>query len=735
MPTLSYVQPVQPVDTIGYKDSEYNISNGPRFHGAATAWVGGHTGQGTLIGIIDTGIFQGNSEFAGRISSASTDIFSSRGTVQGEGTHGTEVAMVAAAANDGAGSVGIAYSATILSIRSDTPGSCAGGECTFGDVSAAIDYAVTHNATVINMSLGGSSASQAELAAIQRAEDAGIVVVIAAGNDGKANPDVFAATIAAKGFDNVIIAGSVGPTGAISSFSDKAGTSKAYYLSALGERVSVYLSGSEFEIDPDYSGAGYYAISGTSFSAPQIAAAVALLKQAFPTLTAAEIVQLLFESAQDVGASGVDAIYGNGIMDISRAFQPLGTTSLAGKTTASIALGDTSAVGSPAMGDALQNRSIAAVVLDKYQRAFTTDIGVTMRSAVVATRLYNAVGTQSRFVAAGNDDASTAFTIDGSRMHFGDDPQASPLSLSFKDAQVARVLAARVAVKLAPDTKLGFTYSEGSNGLVMQLQGQDRPAFMIAQQAGSDDGSYHSDAMSFALRKQFGSWGLTVAGTSGQVLSGNRVWLLNQTFGSRTDDAVSHMVFTADRRWGGLQATLGLDWMDEQRTVLGGRFHQAFGGGGAQTMFVDATANWEFAPGLRLGAAFRNGWTYPQTSSVIESGSVIQSRAWSLDVEKRGVFAADDGIALRVSQPLRVESGGLNLSLPVAYSYDTESATMGTIPLSLTPDGREIMSELAWHGSVWGGGASASLFFRRDPGNYATLPDDAGVALRWRTGF
>ena len=190
-----------------------------------------------------------------------------------------------------------------------------------------------------------------------------------------------------------------------------------------------------------------------------------------------------------------------------------------------------------------------------------------------------------------------------------------------------------------------------------------------------------------------------------------------------------------DRRWGGLQATFGVDMMDEDRTVLGARFHDAFGGGGAQTLFVDASASWEFVPGLRIAAAMRNGWTYPEASSVIESNSVIQSRAWSFDIEKRGIFAADDGIAFRVSQPLRVESGGLNLSLPVAYSYATESATMGTIPLSLAPDGREIMSELAWHGSVWGGGASASLYFRRDPGHYAALPDDKGVALRWSKQF
>ncbi|HTO27968.1 MAG TPA: hypothetical protein VL017_05200, partial [Devosia sp.] len=123
------------------------------------------------------------------------------------------------------------------------------------------------------------------------------------------------------------------------------------------------------------------------------------------------------------------------------------------------------------------------------------------------------------------------------------------------------------------------------------------------------------------------------------------------------------------------------------------------------------------------------------SSSVIENGSVIYSRAWSVDLERAGLFSGEDRIGLRIAQPLRVEGGGLRLSLPVAYSYDTESATFGTIPLSLTPDGREIVGELAWHGPLWGGSASASIYYRREPGHYEAMPDDRGVALRWNTGF
>jgi len=90
---------------------------------------------------------------------------------------------------------------------------------------------------------------------------------------------------------------------------------------------------------------------------------------------------------------------------------------------------------------------------------------------------------------------------------------------------------------------------------------------------------------------------------------------------------------------------------------------------------------------------------------------------------------------MRVAQPLRVQSGGLNFDLPVAYSYDTLTATNGISTVNLSPSGREIDGEFAWRGLLWGGGASASLFYRHNPGNIAQAADDKGVALSWKTGF
>jgi hypothetical protein len=725
-----------------FNTSEFRRSDGPLQHNAATAWGSAWTGQGVTIATVDTGIDIDSPEFAGRISPASRDMFSdtsSRG-YNATDDHGTNVAMVAAAARDNTGILGIAWGASIMALRSDQPNSCVNdsgstdpdADCQFSDdtIASAIDYAAAHGAKVINLSLGGDPPSSLVTDAVSRAAAAGLFIVVAAGNDGNADPDAFGAGVDTAGSGAVIIAGSVDENGAISDFSDRAGNQPNHFLSARGEAICCEYRDGKMYVDGD----GYvYLISGTSFAAPQIAGAAALLAQAFPNLTGKQIADILLRSAFDAGAAGTDTIYGRGILDIAKAFQPIGTTSLAGATT-SLPLSDSSGVTSAAMGDATARASLQTVVLDEYKRAFGVDLGPTLRGAVVSQPLHGSVGAGQRHVTAGNDRAAVAFTIDASRER-GEMPYTGLLRLSREDAEQARVLAGRVALKLAPHTQVAFGFAESGDGLVAQLQGEDRPAFMIAGGAVGDPGLYRTTDASFALRRQMGRWGLTLSADSGKTWSAAYMHRAAEMRGQRDRSGVSDFGFALDRRFGDVTTSLGLDWMREDATMLGAEFHDAFGLAGADTLFLDARAGWQFAGNWRLGAAVRNGWTTARGGGAVAGGSHLTSRAWSLDLARSGVFAKGDSLALRVSQPLRVESGGLNLELPIDYSYATLSPTYGIRTLSLTPQGRELDAELAWNGRLFMGDAAASLFIRKDPGHYADLPLDEGVAFRWSTGF
>ena len=147
-------------------------------------------------------------------------------------------------------------------------------------------------------------------------------------------------------------------------------------------------------------------------------------------------------------------------------------------------------------------------------------------------------------------------------------------------------------------------------------------------------------------------------------------------------------------------------------------------------MFLDAEARHNFGRGVTATLSARRGW------SQFTAGK-FQSGAYAFDLAKRGIFSGRDSLGLRISQPLRVEHGGLALMLPTAYDYASLSATSSLSRLSLTPSGREIDTEFSYGSSLLGGKAwiGGNLFYRRQPGHIATLSDDQGAAIRFSLGF
>ena len=752
VPTPSPAPAPAPTSSAAFLTSEYNRSTGPAQHGAITAWTAGITGAGVTIAIIDSGIDTTSPEFAGRISAASRDVVSNRGLTNADSDHGTNVALVAAAARDNAGILGIAFDANIAAFRADSLGTCATvvasdpkTGCTFSDssIAAGVNAAVAAGAKVINLSLGGSPPNSQLRSAVANAAANGVVVVISAGNDGDStdaavdpnNPDPFASGLRAAGNGNVIIAGSVNASDVISAFSNKAGSEAAWFLSARGERVCcVYENGTLKVVNNPDGTRSAFVFSGTSFSAPQIAGAAALLRQAFPNLTAGQVVDLLLRSANDGGAAGTDPIYGRGILNITKAFAPQGTTSLAGSIVA-ISLSDTTVVTSAPMGDATgKNQSFGAIVLDGYQRAYQYDLSAGIRSAQIQPRLGPALTARARQVALGNEQLSLAFSVDaqGRTQRL---PWQGMLKLSLADAQVARVLAGQVVARLTPNSKLAFGFAQGSDGLVAQLQGRQQPAFLIARTPGDDQGFGQANVLSLAWHQQAGQWGLSVSAEHGAPISAAPVFASLNGRDQQRYDRADRYGLAADRAFGNLHLALGASWLTEHRTILGARLSEGFGSGGASSLFLDASGQWSPSSGWRLAAQWRSGLTSPRSGGSVAGGGRLTSSAWAFDAGREGVFKAGDLLALRIAQPLRVESGGIALNLPVDYSYATLQPTFARHTLALAPAGREIDTELAWHGPLWTGAAMLSLYYRADPGHYAAASDDQGVAFSWSKDF
>ena len=732
-----------PTPATSFDTSEYRRSTGPSQHNVIPAWQLGATGAGVTIGIVDSGIDTTNPEFAGRISAASADVAGTRGLFNPDSNHGTQVALTAAAARDGTGIVGIAFGATILAARADDPGSCAttrmnnSGGCSFFDskIAAGIDAAVAGGAKVINISLGGSPPNQTVINSVARAAAAGIVIVVSAGNDGTSsttNPDTFAIGLRAAGNGNVIIAGSVDSANKISSFSNEAGTEQQWYLSALGDRVCCVYENGVIKVTTTNGQNFVTVVSGTSFSAPQISGAVALVRQYFPNLSAVQVVDLLLRTATDLGAAGTDTVYGRGTLNIAAAFSPQGTTSLADNSTALVPIGSTAISTSAAMGDASRTKALQAVVLDSYQRAYNATFGLS--SAGFAPRLSGALTGGGRNLSARAGGMALSFAVGDASHLRGAGPQGR-LQLSPGDARVASVLAAKAIGRLSPKASFGIAFGMGADGMVAQLQGKQTPVFLISGDPASDLGFSHQGYSALASRYALGRWGLTVSAENGRVIQSGADELSRSITGARNADHFVRVGAALDRHFGALETSLGASWLDERRSVLGARIAPGLGAKGATSMFFDAGAALPLGKSWRLAANWRQGWTSPRVAGTLTSGSRLSENAWAFDVSRSGVFQNADSIALRISQPMRVNGGGINFLLPVAYSYDTLSATQGVSAISLTPRGREIDREIAWHGLVAGGGVTASLFWRTDPGHYADLRDDIGLGFSWTKGF
>ena len=206
-----------------------------------------------------------------------------------EAGHGTHVAGIAAAVNDEAGVVGTAPGARIWSVKV-----CAFNTCPFSAIVAGIDYATAHadRISVANMSVGGTTPSQAITDAVTAATDAGVLIVAAAGNDNvdaqtfrPANhPDVV--TVAALADSD----GRPGGTGGPLSCRPQSHDDQLADYSNWGATIEVVAPGTC--ITSTWNDDAYHVLSGTSMAAPHVTGAAALLASAHPPANRADALAL-----------------------------------------------------------------------------------------------------------------------------------------------------------------------------------------------------------------------------------------------------------------------------------------------------------------------------------------------------------------------------------------------------------------------------------------------------------
>lgn len=148
-------------------------------------------------------------------------------------------------------------------------------------------------------------------------------------------------------------------TGALADFSNACGTTMNYCITAPGTDL--------------HSQKTSLTLDGTSFAAPIVSGAIAVIREAFPYMRATEITNLLFATARDLGADGVDAIYGHGMLDMERATRPVGATTIPISDESSVAINQPARVSST-IAHQIKDANITFSFVDGFGRAFETKL-------------------------------------------------------------------------------------------------------------------------------------------------------------------------------------------------------------------------------------------------------------------------------------------------------------------------------------------------------------------------
>ena len=220
------------------------------------------------------------------------DFANEDGDPMDDNNHGTHVSgTIGAEGNNGLGVVGVNWNVSIMALKFLT----GSGSGTLESALKAIDYATAQGVDIMSNSWGGGGESQFLKEAIQRAEQAGILFVAAAGNN-RSNNDVQPSYPANYDIANVISVAAVDSRGNLASFSNYGKTT--VHVAAPG--VDILSTGKS----------GLLTLSGTSMATPHVSGVAALVLANEPNLSLPELKTRLLNTSQPTSKLRKKVLYG-----------------------------------------------------------------------------------------------------------------------------------------------------------------------------------------------------------------------------------------------------------------------------------------------------------------------------------------------------------------------------------------------------------------------------------------
>ena len=714
------------LDQIKAKEAYSNVSS--------TAGVR-QAGGGITIAVLDSGVNTTHTDLNESIDlpNCGTQTCDINYGEQDSGSHGTHVAGIAAADKDGTGIHGVAYNADVLSGCAGIAGGCA----EYGVTDAALlQWAANQGASVANMSYAYAHSSDTRgLVAsdivgqpvdysndalknylfstvgstryqqAQNAFKAGIVGVVAAGNHQSLNENDHPAvkessilTMAPKVYQGTSLQNdvtlqwisvvNVDSNNQLHSRSHGCGDSAAFCLAAPGTNIYSTVPG----------GHGYK--TGTSMAAPQVSGAFAVVAAAFPGLQlpgsnslsylcnssdaranskqchSKAVVNRLFASADDLGAAGVDAVYGQGMLNLQAATQLIGVAQLQAESGQLQSLTDSSLEASAATGDQVgqQLSDIRFVAVDSYDRAGFMYSGKALTGSHYGQNL-NRVHADRYFNASMSRSLSRMVLPGGVTLSFtksSDKPFESLEDLT---------------------GTLGFAMSKKQT--VYFSQGLDASS-TFGLMADESTGIRELTATR-AFANPFQSFNEAARGVHIEQLLGQGVTLKAGAFqgepekaskGGVDSDFESLNAELSTALTKDLQVSLSVGSLRERDSLLGAAGAGIWDSGqGSQTHFYGVNLSYELTKSTGLLMSYYQGLTRNRANStaVADHSDKLLSDSLSLgavtDLDEQTTMAAF------ITRPMAVQSGQVELTLP--QGYNGNSLRYGNISVDYAPDHRQ----------------------------------------------
>ncbi len=670
---------------------------------AQAAYDAGITGKGVTVAVIDTGIDVDGPEFKGRISADSAALEQKvarcgncaaetiRFSLDDKAGHGTQTAAIAAAARDGSGMHGVAPEATILAIKINGPNldnaSPTSGPIPEADsanaalIAPAIRYAVDKGAFAISMSLNGFATGMMaadQRAAMDQVRTANRLFVNSVSND--KGQDSYAGQIVEN-----LVGTDMG--------------NKDWFLfgirvdqnlrpptdngvpGALADRTLAVVALGIPTVGKDGEAV---TVNGNSFAAPAIAGAAALLKQYWPKLGGKEISRILLDTAVDLGASGVDQVFGAGLLDVEKAMKAQAPASSFAAADAVLTRFSSLAVSTPFGGSAaaaaLNGRVAGMTVLDRYGRDYTMTGSAGVRAS-------------------------------GSGLLAG--AMIAPTDLPWRAAE-------------AGAARFGFATNVGAHSAL-------RPPIPAVVTFSPGVGQQVTFGMNVAVGSGTGLSGSPLRGVASMPVGSMSAWSAGG-WSASISTGTSHGGRLRQQVIGfAMPSGFGLELSDlaERGQVLGMRGDAALSLSGARTTL--ATLIYQRAvAGIDLTARATGSSTRADGGSdLMRFDGPLLGSAFAVEGASR-LFGGRATLGL--SSPLRVERARAVLLAPVSFNLVSGALATRAVAVDLAPDARELDLELGWATAL-----SRTSSFRVgvahafDAGHVAGASDTAGfvtIAIR-----